>query len=200
MEDNEALHRKQDELRQLAREAASLVGAREADADANLVSRSFARLTPPDEPQAEVHFITMSALGRGGGRSRKPGNVYLNWRKLIDVVPDVTLAGTGMLTSPIWVLPFIGLYLWAKLWRAAEEDISEVDATVIYALWKSKGGARTISEDEGFDKTNSVRIAAGAEPISREHYHAAVNRLLKMECIEISDGQIWLREWVRIAY
>jgi len=71
-------------------------------------------------------MITLRSFGDEGGTSRKPGNIFLNWRKLMDIVPDAAIATAG--------------------------------------------------------------------------YNKAINRLLAMECIEIDNGIISLREWVRVSY
>jgi hypothetical protein len=197
--DNEALETKRKEIEGFARQAISRFSwAQSSTADSAV--QAFARLTPPTKPEMVIHMITMQSFGRGGGRSQKPGNIYLNWRKLIDVAPDVTIAAAGALASPYWLLPLIGLYIWNKLWRGAEEELSEVEATTIYALWKNRNGDNKISEDDGYARTNSIRNQQGMPALSRSEYSAAISRLLQMECIEIEEGMIWLREWVRIAY
>ena len=120
--------------------------------------------------------------------------------KLMDLVPDVTIAAVGAATSPPWLLPFIGLYVWNKLWCSSREELSETEATIIYALWKHRNGEDKISEDEGFDRTNATRETTGLQRLNRREFDLSVNRLVQMECIEIEEGIIWLREWVRIEY
>lgn len=36
--------------------------------------------------------------------------------------------------------------------------------------------------------------------LTEAEYQRAVNRLVEMKCIELDDGIIWLREWVRVKY
>jgi len=148
----------------------------------------------------QIGGLVMKEGGRGGGYSRKPGNIYLDWEKLIEIVPEVTLAASGGATLPYWAWPLIGLYIWNRLWCGAEEDLSEAEATIIYALWKNKNGHNQISEDDGYTKTNSIRDQQGMLGLSRSQYNAAINHLLQMSCIEIEEGMISLQEWVRIEY
>jgi hypothetical protein len=145
-------------------------------------------------------MITLGSFGDEGGTSRKPGNIFLNWRKLMDIVPDATIAAAGAMTSPAWLLPLIGLYVWNKLWRGAEEELTNVEACTICALWKNKDSRNRISEDDGFTATNTLRAHHGLPQLTRVEYNKASNRLLAMDCIELSNGIIWLREWVRVSY
>lgn len=197
--DYEALEQKKAELLRLAQQAIRAHTETAGDTAESVVD-SFIRLTPPTKPEMVIEMITMDSLGRGGGRSRKPGNIYLNWRKLIDTIPDVTIAAVGGATAPGWLLPLIGLYVWNKLWCNSEEELTEVEATAICALWKNKNSDNRISEDDGYEKTNAHRKEMGLPLLSRSQFDAAMNRLLRMECIEIEEGIIWLREWVRKVY
>lgn len=197
--DNEALERKKQELQVLVRSAIPSSG-QNSDCLEEEVMRSFIRLTPPVEPPMVFEMITMRSSGSGEGQSRKPGNIYLNMEKLMDVIPDVTLAAVGGATSPPWVLPFIGLYVWNKLWCSSKEELSETEATIIYVLWKHRNAKDKIAEDDAFEKTNGARNTAGIPLLKRGEFDQAVNRLVRMECIEIENGIIWLREWVCIKY
>lgn len=160
---------------------------------------AFARLTPPAKPEMLIELITLSSMTKRG-ESRKLGNVYLNWKKLCDLVPDVTIAAAGAAAAPAWLLPFIGLYVWNKLWCGAKEELTVDEATVILALWKNRDGRNKISDELGFEKTNAIRGHLEMPPLNRTAYELAISRLLRMECIEMSDGVIWMREWVKINY
>lgn len=197
--DYDALNKKKGELLRLAQQAIpAKIGA--AGNSAESLVQSFIRLTPPTEPEIEIGFITMDSDGRGGGKSRKPGNIFLNWRKLFEIIPDVTIASMGGATAPGWLLPLIGLDVWNKLWCNAAEEISEVEATTIHALWKNRNSRKRISEDDGYVKTDILRNDMGLPSLSRSEFDVAVNRLLRMRCVKIEEGIIWLREWVRTSY
>lgn len=197
--DNEALDSKQHELRALVRGAVP-ASTGNADGIAESLLKTYIRLTPPTKPEMIIQMITANPSGSGGGRSRKPGNICLNWRKLMDLVPDATIAAVGGATAPQWLLPFIGLYVWNKLWCSTEEQLTEIEAIVICALWKNKNEDSKIPEDTGFDRTTEACKALARPPLSRQEYDTAINRLLQMECIEMDGGVIWLREWVCAKY
>jgi hypothetical protein len=165
---------------------------------------AFASVTPPQEPEVTIGLITISSLyDAPKASSRKPGNVLLNWRKLLDIVPDVSLAGLGAATLPVApqvAVALAGLYIWNKVWRGAVEEFSDVEAVTILALWEHRNEKNKISEQEGFAKTNEVRIRYALPPLTESQYASAINRLTSLQCIELDDGVIWLREWVRKKY
>ncbi|ULH01923.1 hypothetical protein MF133_17435 [Aeromonas caviae] len=165
---------------------------------------AFASVTPPEEPKVTIGLITISSLHDAPkASSRKPGNVILNWRKLLDIVPDVSLAGLGAATLPVApqvAVVLAGLYIWNKVWRGAVEEFSDVEAVTILALWEHRNEKSKISEQEGFAKTNEVRARYALPPLTANQYASAVNRLVSLDCIELEDGIIWLREWVRKKY
>lgn len=160
---------------------------------------SFVTISPPLDPPLLITFTVMANLGRGGGNSRKPGNITLNWRKFFDLVPDVTLAGAGAVGTN-WLIPFAALYIWVKLWNAATIKIDEKDAFILYFLWTHRNDEDRISEDEGFSKTNLLAEKHRMPSVKREAFDQAVNTLSSLDCIELKAGIIWLREWVRIKY
>jgi hypothetical protein len=160
---------------------------------------SFVTISPPLNPPLLMELTVMSNLGRGGGKSRKPGNIRLNWRRLFELVPDVTLAGAGAATAH-WLIPFAALYVWMKLWNAATVNIEEEDAFFLYSLWLHRNDESRISEDEAFSKTESLIKNHGLPLIKRETFDQAINKLRSLECIELDGGVIWLREWVIIKY
>lgn len=193
------LEAKKDEINEFASGVLRRLGSTQVDL-AQTAVKAFARLTSPVEPEPVIKMITLGDFGDEGGTSRKPGNIFLNWRKLMDIVPDATIAGAGAIASPTWLLPLIALYVWNKLWRGAEEELTNVEACIMYALWKNKDGRSKITEEDGFAKTNALRTQHALPELANTEYNKAINQLLKMGCIEMSSGVIWLREWVRVSY
>lgn len=165
---------------------------------------AFARITPPEEPEIRMELITISSLyDAPKASSRKPGNVVLNWRKLLDIVPDVSLAGLGAATLPVApqvAVVLAGLYIWNKVRRGAVEEFSDVEAVTILALWEHKDAKNKIPEQEGFAKTNEIRGRYALPPLALSQYVAVINRLVSLQCIELEDGVIWLCELVRTKY
>jgi hypothetical protein len=194
--DHEALDRKRRWLESVSQHS---VPALDATAAERFVA-AFAQLTAPESEGPRIEYITINSTFSPTASSRKPGNILLSWRKLVDIVPDVTLAGVGAATAPVWALPLAGLYIWNKLWRGSEEQFSDVEAITILALWKSRNGEDRVSEEDGFFHTNKLRVASGQSEVTRAEYSRAITRLIKVQCIEVEKGVIWLREWIRVKY
>ena len=106
-------------------------------------------------------------MGAGGGVSRKPANLVLNWRKLFDASPDVIVAAAGAAGSGGFIRGFIGLYVWNKVWRGMEELIADSEASIIEALWCGRGGRKKLPEDEAFKIVNHARTDEGLEGAHR---------------------------------
>jgi hypothetical protein len=161
---------------------------------------TFITITPPLCPSfLDVHYMTIADLGRGGGESRKLGNITLNWRRLFELVPDVTLAG-GAAAETAWLIPFAALYIWMKLWKASKVKLKEEDAFVVYSLWLHRDINKKISEEDAFLKTKALAKKHNLAGFTKEKFTKIINKLLSFDCIEINEGVIWMREWVRIKY
>ncbi|MGY2963139.1 hypothetical protein ACVWZP_004088 [Pseudomonas sp. TE36184] len=161
---------------------------------------AFTMLSPPVESEQYIQYIAVGSSRGSGGSSRKPGNLLLNWKKLMDIIPDISIASAGVAGSQTWLAALIGLYVWNKVWRGAEEPLSDIEATTILALWKSKDARRRISEEMGLEKTNEWRQILSLPPLTTDQYREVINRLLKMQCIKMDNGIIWLCEWVKVGY
>lgn len=61
--------------------------------DAKQLVDTFITITPPLDPPVVMELLVMSSLGRGGGSSRKPGNIRLNWRQLFELCPTLLWQG-----------------------------------------------------------------------------------------------------------
>lgn len=164
----------------------------------NLIG-SFVTLTAPLDSPTLIRFLTIAELGRGGGNSRKPGNITLNWSNVFELVPDITLAGASTVGVP-WLLPFAALYIWMKLWKSSEVNLAEEDAFVVYSLWIHRDERNKIAEDAAFQKMQVLARQHGIPPLTKTRFTEIINKLLSLECIEMESGVIWLREWVRIKY
>jgi len=196
--DDTARLAKQTEIQEILKTFNETKAPLDSTSNARLM-KHFVNLTAPLNPPIIMEMIVMSQLGRGGARSRKPGNITLNWSSLLELAPDVTLAGASA-TETHWLVPFAALYIWMKLYNAASIEITEKDALVLYSLWQHKNSDRKISEDDAFLRTHTIQEENGLTPITRKQFDDAINNLLSLECIELNNGIIWLREWVRIRY
>ncbi len=165
---------------------------------------AFTDVTPPEEPEVTIGLVTIKSLYTAPkAQSRKPGNVLLNWQRLVDIVPDVSLAGLGAATLPIapaWSAVLAGLYVWNKIWRGSVEEFTDSEAVAVLALWKNRTEENKISEVDGFSKTNEIRASYSLPPLTNGQFATVIDRLVQIRCIELKDGTIWLREGVRVKY
>ena len=100
-QDEDAADAKRQDIRRAASNARRTLPSFSNEAIDSAVE-AFAAVTPPEEPEITIGWVTISSLHSApSAQSRKPGNIILNWRRLIDVVPDVSLAGLGAATLPI---------------------------------------------------------------------------------------------------
>jgi hypothetical protein len=77
---------------------------------------AFAQTTPPELPERVLEHIVINSPYRPRGWSRKHGNLLLNWRKLMDIIPDITVASLSANALPVWAVPLAALYIWNKVW------------------------------------------------------------------------------------
>lgn len=160
---------------------------------------NFIAITSPLDPPMVMEMMVMSRLGRGGTKSRKPGNIRLNWRHLFEAVPEVAFAGAGA-AADRWLIPFAALYIWMKLQKLATVPIDEKDAFVLYSLWLHRNERKRISEDEAFSKTQSLAEDHEMPTLTKRQFDEAINKLLSLKCIELDSGDIWMREWTIVTY
>jgi len=196
--DREAAARKREELIQVAVEAALDQSVPVAQVT-NLVD-NFVRITPPEKEQIVFELIVLKSGRSPSGRSVKPGNIVLSWRKIMKVVPTSVVAFAGGMSLPAWVLPFLALQIWVTLQEGATEEFSSVEAMILIALWNNKNEKNRIEECGSLASVNKYLLENEFTEISSSEYANCLDRLAGIGCIEIDSGEIWLREWIRRVY
>ncbi|MBP3369532.1 MAG: hypothetical protein J6L85_02165 [Clostridia bacterium] len=167
----------------------------------NLVRSRFVSISPPLEEPPMMQLLTMDSLRNyKDGSSIKPGNILLNIRKLIEAIPEVVSIGAGMISDNHIVTVCGALSLWLKLRDIATINISKEQAFVIVALWKNCNSNHKISLDDGFIATNNLFDQYGEPEITSLKYNMIIDSLVKIECIELTEEIIWLREWISKNY
>ncbi len=166
---------------------------------ANEIIKTCLSLTPPEKKEAVLHIITLDSSG-SGGRSCKPGNIILDWKNVAELSFEAPLVTSSMVKSPPWAYFCIVLLLLLRLIRMAEKELGEVEASVMYALWTNRSPDEKVSEDDGYKKTNAVRKVADQALLSRDEFETAINKLLKLRCIDLEEGIIRIHERVHISY
>lgn len=169
---------------------------------ADYVVKSFAKISEPVKDEyVFMELITLkSASGLGGGKSRKTGNVQLNWRKLLTDSPEHYLTIVGAATSS-YLIPLAGLVVWNKLWALRSIEISEMHAIVISALWELRDNNNYVDGKDLLSKINIHFKKHTKRELSNDELDIIISDLCDLRTIKLkSDGRIWLCEYVRKSY
>ena len=184
---------------ELSSRLASLLGDRVSnpDAFATAVLEHFAQFTPSRvEGEIRTNFEYIKAYDPlKGGLTIKPGNIRLNWRKLFAKVPELVLTGAGV--TQLWLASFAALYLWNLVWSLSKIEITPAQAMTMHALWNAGRKSRLFAEAEALEIVNAYRQTCGTPALSAAEFSAVVDDLVALECIELTDGTLWLCEWVK---
>lgn len=135
-----------------------------------------------------------------GGRTIKPGNIVLNLRKLIDSIPTITALSVSMAVDIPILRVCSALSLWKEIRDVMTVEITRMQSIVIIALWKFRDHTNHIHLDYGYDRVNYFCETIGEEKLSWDDYNKIVDELLKLQCIDICEEVIWLRESIKKAW
>ena len=164
----------------------------------------FINITAPEEPEQRSFQMELLVLDSPrnykAGRSMKPGNIRLNFRKLISAIPDIIQIGYGIVED-VPILKICGaLGLWKILRDIVTVDITKEQAFVMIALWNRCDHNHRISLELGMAATNELRRRCDEPELSEHEYNKVIDDLIRLECVEVTAGVIWLREWISKKY
>jgi len=166
---------------------------------AGLIVEAFCQMTPPLEPPRMIHMITAQSGGLGGGETTKPGNLRLNWHKLVRSCGDMVLTAAGVAAHPV-LIPFAALSLWNKYWTHATIPLSREQATALFAMWSRKDSKNRITRDVAIAAVNDLLAVFKLPLIDQKQFDVIERDLTHLRCIECDQDGIWLREWVKTTY
>lgn len=165
------------------------------------IDSGFLQITPPEEDPPMTQFITTDPLiNYKQGNSIKPGNIRLNIRKLIESIPSaVEMAASIAVDLPILKI-CAALNLWKTITGFFTVKISKEEAFVIASLWQNCDYRHEISLEKGFISTNKLLKTYKEQEFSNIKYNQVIDSLIKLQCIELTEGIIWLKEWTSKNY
>jgi hypothetical protein len=169
--------------------------------DPALVERvvdSFCSITPPP-PDNTMYLATMAPGGLGGARSVKPGNITLNWRRLLTNVPESALGVWGADSDLIHMI-LAALVIWNKLWSHFAVEIHERQAAVLWAIWRHKDGHGKVDSTRVLEFVNVELHTYDRGSMSLAELESSLESLERMRCIRLREGRYSIIEWVRIQY
>ncbi len=197
MNDTDLVQAKRQELASHATAVLSTLG-KDAPSFAISVVDQFCRFVPP-EIDTRIDFVILKPGGFGGGRSRKAGNILLNWRRLIVGASEGILAATGL--TQLWLVPLAALVIWNTLWSTLDISIDEHHAAVLWALWSLRDKNNRVPKTSLPARVNE-KLAEHHQPsLTPAQLQRCIGDLERMECLESADSdEIWLREWVQARW
>jgi hypothetical protein len=160
---------------------------------------SFCALTPPINPPALMTLVTIQSAGKGGGVSRKLGNLRLNWKKLFSELSDVILTTVGANDHP-YLIPLAALSLWNKLWAHSHIKLTKELASTLFVMWQKCDTSHEISKKKAYAEANDLFRTFGWPSITLIDFDDYIKSLIDMQCVEMKGNQLWLREWVKVTY
>ena len=174
----------------------------EAQAVAEQVTAAYVRVTPPEAEELTSSLITMDMGGRGGARSRKPGNLLLNVRALVATLSNAVLGAAGVASAP-WTAPFAALVIWDTVWAGMAVDLNERDATVLFAMWSARDQENRVPHATLLKAVNLELAKHNRPPVAAQELVTALDHLQRLKAIERAADDPenwWLREWVSVKY
>jgi hypothetical protein len=147
-------------------------------------------------------FITMQPGGRGGGKSAKGGNIFINIHKLITAIAGGVLTVSGAIAVP-WTLPFAAIIIWDSIYSGTNINLTELEAAVLWSLWKNRDPTRCVSNNGLLDLVNTELAAYGRKLMSQEELSNVLSNLVRIKSIQKykKDPTKWrLCEWIRVGY
>ena len=167
----------------------------------NYLDDGFLSVTSTTQDEPMMHMLTMDSLKNySRGTSIKPGNICLNIKKLITNIPSfheqVIVLARGMPYLKICA----AIHLWKLLVETFAVEISKEQAFVIVALWKNCDYTHKISIDKGLECVNILLKKYNELALSDKKYNQILDSLESIQCLEMKDGDIYLREWISKNY
>lgn len=79
-------------------------------------------------------------------------------------------------------------------------EIKKEQAIIIVMLWKNCNEKHIISLEDGYRNANTFCKQVGESEFTWDKYVSIIDELEKMDCIELTDDGVWLREWMSKNY
>jgi hypothetical protein len=195
---DEDARKKYEELVQIVNSTISSHTSQSEQISRKIVS-NFSSITPP-EIQSGFELSILEQGGIGGGRNIKPGNILLNWKRLLIDSADIALTISGSISIP-WLVPLAGLVVWNKIWSLLNIEIDERHAVVLWTMWQNKDDENKIERKEILKQTNKTLRKHNRREMNKAELKLILDDLERMQCIERSNhDKLRLREWIKTRY
>jgi hypothetical protein len=149
------------------------------------------RLAITDESTAQAlvnHFIVITPPE--AAPETAPGHVELNFARLVGAIVEQKLTFAG--ASAPWTMLFGGLVVWEHLWLDHPLDAGEVEASVLWSLWKTR--------DTAVNGELALHRRSALTPAQIEQALVKLRHLKTIETARSAVNSFWLRECVQFQY
>ncbi len=201
---NDLLENKKAEIASIIERTSNLLGKK--DISSKDIMQHFLKsggllITPPQQEPVIMHMLVFDSLNNyNKGESIKPGNIKLNIRHIIKLLPDITAATVEIATDIPILKICAALNIWKMLRDIATVKITKEQAIAIIALWKNCNQQQRITLEQGFDCFKSLYERIETSKCTWEQYIKIINDLEKIDSLKIDSNGIWLCEWVSKQY
>lgn len=182
------------------------ISLREEDISSKDILQSFFKsgglvITPPQQEPPMMHMMVVDSLHNyNKGESIKPGNIKLNIRHLIEILPDLTTATVGIAMDIPILKVCAALNIWKMLRAVTTVEITKEQAIVVVALWDNCNQQQRITLEKGFECFRSLYENIETSNCTWEQYIKLISDLEKIGSLELDSNGIWLREWISKRY
>lgn len=139
------------------------------------------------------HLISPPDENGRGAHSRKPFNVFLNWRIFFSKLPELSLLAIGGSQSKLAAV-LSAMVLWKELWGLSRINLTETHAKILEIIWETYP---TQLHELELLSTYNERYTSPEEILDTKRFAGLVDELCDIGCIELVDGKIWRREWMK---
>lgn len=202
---NDILEKKKDELNQIISKAFDAIyiadNINSTKPIVDFYKSGFINITAPQEEPPMMHMLTMDSLRNyQKGESIKPGNIRLNFKNLINSLPEITT----LVVSVFADIPILKICAALSVWKVLRDimtvEITKSQAVIIYALWKNCSKENKIKLEEGFNNANNLIRNIEETELTWDKYVETVEELEKLECLEIDETGVCLCECISRKY
>jgi hypothetical protein len=171
-----------------------------------LIKNNILQITPPEieitiNSSSNPGIIEFITFDKRGGKSKKPGNIKFNYKKLFKDSPQLILSGIGLFQFYQIITPILSVItIYLSYGDIKTIDLTKEEAYVIISLWQNCDEKNTISFEAGYKATNDFLKKRGEPTISREKFDRALESLLQIQSIESKDNKILLIEEISKDY
>jgi hypothetical protein len=92
------------------------------------------------------------------------------------------------------------LVIWKDLYSTSQVELGPQHATAMLTMWNNHDGRKRISEEKARELTNEALAQFDMNRTSPATFANIIDDLTLAGCVELSDGEIWLREWIRRSW